>query len=434
MARNRGLVFAMEEIQEEESAAAVAEAPLAVDSLETEMLDVNEQAMEIDDTNTAIEEAVEDTDTLEDIANVMDDSVEEGGMDPVAAKVAEVAVESIYARLGVKKSHSLPAMESFGSKGTRIAATKIAVEGIKEGIKYVWEQIKAAAAKVWGWIKSFLATIFNTAGKLKERAIALGAKIKGLIGKKPSAAKVRSLSYTELSEGIKATEELANASASNTESMAQPMTDSNFVNAVKDESSLEKLKAIDVKLSGFKSDGKVDEDGNITYKSEPMVDGSVIEVKIPSKTTMGEAFLKALSKQTVRKSKKGAKSVATEDDSITDVKFTEVNTATPEEMIGVCEKISIIAKVTEAAKSIAAKISSTANSFLQMIKNIGTAIVNAAKDVAGMFQRAFSAISRTVSSFIAMVYNSIVSSGKAALDWVEKHYRAYTAKKEPAAA
>ncbi len=443
MARSRGLVWAMEELEEQE-AVAVVEEPMAVDSMETDMLEVSEQAAEIDDTNTAIEEAVEDVDTLEDIASVMDESTENGGMDQVSARVAEVAVESIYARLGVRKSKSLPAMESFGSKGTRLTATKIAVEGIQDGIKYVWEKIKAAAEKVWGWIKSFLGMIANTAGKLKDRAAALAAKAKGLVGKKPEEAKVDlgsvgskaavdgKADFTHLIVGLKNATVLAENAQANSEALSADMVDSALVSAVESEEALAKLKTSDAGLKGFeKADGA--QEGMEKFVSGQVPGGDALEVEVPKAGLSGKEALAAKTLALVQKYTKSKKVAKEELSDVTDVKFVET-VATPEELAEVCEKVGVMAKLVEGAKAGLGKVTAAASKFLGMIKTIGTKIVNAAKDVAGLFQKAFSAVSRVVSGFFSKVYGMIVSSGKACLDWVEKHYAAYKAKKAEKAA
>lgn len=438
MARSRGLVWAMEELEEQEAAAnAVVEEPLAVDSLETDILEVNEDAGEIDDLNASIEEAVEDVDTLEDIASVMDESTENGGMDQTTARVAEIAVESIYKRLGVQKK-SMPAMESFGSKGTRVGATKIAVEKIGEVLKEVWARIYAAGVKVFNWVKDFILNCINSAGKLKDRAIALAAKVKGLVGKKPEEAEVSLGSTGEavaidgkadasaLSEGLKNLLELAEGIEKNNETMSKEMVEQNFLKAVQDETSLNNLKATHDTLVAFNNNDKADEDGNVSLTTKPLPGNVEIEVTVPKIGTVGHAYIDALSKQKISKKKGKRKGVATESNSEDGIRIT---TATPEQLIEVCEKVSALAKIVEASKSAAAKISSASSSFLSIIKNIGTKIAEVAKDVAGSFQRACSAISRNVSSFISTILSTIMNSGKSCLDWVEKHYAAYKAKK-----
>lgn len=439
MARSRGLVWAMEELEEQAAAAtAVPEEPLAVDSLETDILEVNEDAGEIDDLNASIEEAVEDVDTLEDIASVMDESTENGGMDQTTARVAEIAVESIYKRLGVQKK-TMPAMESFGGKGTRVGATKIAVEGVTDVIKAVWEKIAAAGKKVWGWITSFLDTIINTAGKLKDRAVALAEKVKGLVGKKSEQAKV-DLGSTgasvavdgkadaeSIKKGAEALVEFSKTIDADAAAITEEVTDSKLASASESEEALNNLSQNEVKLSGFTTDGKEDEDGCVTYQSAEFPGGSTIEARLAAKGKRGKDLLEALSKQSARKNKK-SKGVAKEE-YYDDNGELMVPVATPEQLATVCEKVGLMAKTLEASKKAMDKAKAAGNSFLALVKSIGTKIAKAAKDVAGLFQRAFSRVTGFISSFFSSIYSTCVNSGKACLDWVEKHYAAYKAKK-----
>lgn len=444
MARSRGLVWAMEELEEQE-AAAVVEEPMAVDSMETDMLEVTEQAAQIDETNTAIEEAVEDLDTLEDIASVMDESVENGGMDQVSARVAEVAVESIYARLGVRKSKSLPAMESFGSKGTRLAATKLAVEGIGEGIKYVWEKIKAAAQKVWGWIKTFLGMIVNTAGKLKDRAAELAAKVKGLVGAKKPEGKVDLGSVgakvavdgkadtASVMSGLDAAEKLAKGAQANSEAMAKDMTDSQLMEAIKSEDSIDNLKTIHTEIKGF-NETKSEEENMTKFESGQLPGGDVISVEVPKEGIAGKEALMAKLKALVTKFNSSKKSKVAKEEYYDDDGELSVPAASPEELGKVCEKVGAMAKIVEAGKSALGKITSMGNSFMALIKSAATKVAGYAKDLGSLIQRAFSTASGVVASFFSKVYTAIVNSGKACLDWVEKHYQAYKGKKAEKAA
>ena len=114
-------------------------------------------AQDIDDSVEAIEEAAADQETLEGIADVMDRSVAAGtGIDANAARIAEVAVESICLRLGMDyKPRTGAGMEAFGRSETKLAATKRASEGVKEFAIKIWEGIKAAIKRVWEMVKSF---------------------------------------------------------------------------------------------------------------------------------------------------------------------------------------------------------------------------------------------------------------------------------------
>ena len=185
--RTRGLVFAMEEAE--------AELPVEGDAIEQQVAEASaeveastaetvEQVADVEEVTGAVDDAVADSDTLEGIQDVMAESVERGeGLDETAAAVAEVAVEAICARLGIRTSgRVLPAMESFGSKNSRVAATKIAMEGIGDKISAIWEAIKKAFKNVWMKIKDFFAKFFSNTEAVKKLAASLKSKAEDLKG------------------------------------------------------------------------------------------------------------------------------------------------------------------------------------------------------------------------------------------------------------
>ena len=171
-----GLVSAMEEeIVEAADPAPEVLVPETTAQVETAAAEVTENTGEVEEMVAAVEEAADDAVALDDVADIMEESVEKGeGMDETAAAMAEVAVESICARLGVKKTQAvIPSLESFGSKNSRLQATRIALEGLKEKIVQIWNAIKAAVAKVASMVKSFLV------GLLKNRKL-LVSHLEGL--------------------------------------------------------------------------------------------------------------------------------------------------------------------------------------------------------------------------------------------------------------
>lgn len=176
--RNKGLVLAMEDdsfegIGSDDTVGALGE-------VEAGASEIQEDGGEIEDINTAIEDAAEDTETLGDIQDIMADSVESGeGLDETSAEIAEVAVEAICARLGIRGSRTMPATESFGSSNSRVAATKIAMEGIGDRIKTIWQAIEKAFISMWTKIKEFFAKFFTNTEKIKKAAAALKEKAKG---------------------------------------------------------------------------------------------------------------------------------------------------------------------------------------------------------------------------------------------------------------
>jgi hypothetical protein len=168
----RGLVAAMES---ETVDAEPVEEVMAADSAETSLVEAADAGAAIDAEVTQIESAQADSDTLGEIADTLEASEETGGLDPVAAELTEVAIESIYSRLGIVRKEK-PAMEAFGDKQTRVRATQIAVEDIKARMKQIWEAIVAAFMRVADWLKNFFAAVMDSNEKLAQRADALEKK------------------------------------------------------------------------------------------------------------------------------------------------------------------------------------------------------------------------------------------------------------------
>lgn len=180
MGRFKGICFAIEDENTEvlpvpaEEVAVPAE--LVADVAEVESAEVENSEMQV-----AGDQAGEDLETLEEVRDVLEDSVEAGeGVDQPAAAIAEIAVESICRRLGMKRVTFMPAMESFGSKNNRVAATRIAVEGIGETIKNGWKALIEWLKKTWESIKAFFKKMFDANLKLGKAADEMKGKVAAL--------------------------------------------------------------------------------------------------------------------------------------------------------------------------------------------------------------------------------------------------------------
>lgn len=169
-----GLVLAMEE-DEAAIAAPESEIPEAIVDLEESAGEASAEVGEIEDMHEAIESAEADAETLGDIRDTMQEAVDSGeGIPESAAAIADVAVEAICDRLGIRREQPLvPATENFGSQGSRLAATKIAIEGIGDSIKRIWESIKKALLAAWEKIKAFFNTYFTSLGRARTLLEAL---------------------------------------------------------------------------------------------------------------------------------------------------------------------------------------------------------------------------------------------------------------------
>jgi hypothetical protein len=181
----KGLVLALEEM-ENEMLEPTEEEVVAEDTTETrldadEALDeVTETESEVDGMSDSIEDTEADIDTLDEIHDTMEDSVEEQGegLSEDAAEIAEVAIEAIAARLGIKREgRLLPATENFKSVSSRKMATKLAMEEAKNIAGKAWEAILKAIAWIKEKINQFFANLFKNVDRLEAHIKAVRSHI-----------------------------------------------------------------------------------------------------------------------------------------------------------------------------------------------------------------------------------------------------------------
>lgn len=114
--------------------------------------------------------------SLESIASQAQSSIEDGGLDRQGAGMLEVAVESHLSRVGMNAEDSVASLESFGGTGTRVEATQVSVEAIKDRAKALWkylvEKFVEVRQKVFAWFKK----VFSGAAMLKKRAEGIAKK------------------------------------------------------------------------------------------------------------------------------------------------------------------------------------------------------------------------------------------------------------------
>lgn len=168
----RGLVAAMED---ETNAAELAIGEAGADSAEADLVEATDISADVEAGTSEVEQATADADTLGRIADTAEAAEADGGLDPVAAEIAEIAVEAIYARLGVAHT-SYPALESFSGKSGRKRATRYAVESIKETIKKIWAAVVNAFQKIVDFVKNFFNKLFDGNRKMLARINALEKK------------------------------------------------------------------------------------------------------------------------------------------------------------------------------------------------------------------------------------------------------------------
>lgn len=182
MART-GLIFRMENDggsataeSAEEVLAVEAEASRATEEVETASGDVTE-------VETGIENAGEAQAELSSIEASVEEAAEDGGMTPREAEHVQARLERVAALLGttVADMGLTFRKESFGGASSRVAATKMRLEGIKEWGKKIWEAIK----KAWAWLKDAVTNFF---AKLTNNIEAVEKRLKELQGRVNSAA------------------------------------------------------------------------------------------------------------------------------------------------------------------------------------------------------------------------------------------------------
>ena len=190
----RGL-FAVMEDELSDDVAATDVAPEQVEQLEAQVAEgeLNQAETEVSEASEVVDQATAAIEELAEIQEVMADSVvgdgtpeapTGDGLSEDAAKVAEVAVESICARLGYKPAKKIvPALESFGSSSSRLEATRYAMETIGGTISRIWQAIKDFFKNIWNKLKEFWARLFDGATKLKNRAIKVQEKVTNAVDK-----------------------------------------------------------------------------------------------------------------------------------------------------------------------------------------------------------------------------------------------------------
>lgn len=183
---SRGIVAAMED---EAQAAELAIDDAGSESMEASMVDVVDMSADIETGTSEMTQTVSDADQLERHVEVLTDAEGEGGASPELVEATEIAVESIYARLGIYGATGIPALEAFSTKTGRARATRIAIEDIKGKIKQIWEAVKSAFVKLVNFVKDFFGKLMDTKKKVMARITSLEVKVKSLKGK-PAKDKV----------------------------------------------------------------------------------------------------------------------------------------------------------------------------------------------------------------------------------------------------
>lgn len=132
---------------------------------ETAVLDA---ADEVAERETDVVELTEAADNLEQVRGILEESLEENGLDRTGAAVVALNMQRSLSRIGT--DINVPSMESYSSASNRIHATRLTMEAIEGKLKEIWEAIKAALMRVWEATKKFFASIFDSVTRVRTQA------------------------------------------------------------------------------------------------------------------------------------------------------------------------------------------------------------------------------------------------------------------------
>lgn len=179
MARNPGLMFRMENA-DSAAAGTDADASLEVNSAATQAAQEVEGASgDVTEVDTGIENAETAQTELGDVQGLVEEAVEDGdGLSPREAAHVEARLEHIANLLGttIEAQGLTFRRESFGGAQSRLAATKMRLEGIKAMATSIWEAMKRG----WVWLKEAVSNLF---AKITSNAEAVEKRLKDLKGR-----------------------------------------------------------------------------------------------------------------------------------------------------------------------------------------------------------------------------------------------------------
>lgn len=133
--------------------------------------EIIKDAGELDNIDTGIEDAFEAQDKIEDLIEAAEETAQNGGMSDKEAKLLEISHESIMSTLGMGhrttglSANPVASLESYASAQTRMPATLVTIESLKDSVKNLGGKIIAA-------LKAALSTVVNfVVGLLRNRAL-----------------------------------------------------------------------------------------------------------------------------------------------------------------------------------------------------------------------------------------------------------------------
>ena len=130
----------------------------------------------VDSQSDLIEKALAATGELQEVENCLEDSIaKNGGVSEQTAKMTEMALEVICCKLGVspRQDRLMPTMEAFGSSNSRLVATTVTMEGIKEQAVRILKLIRDSLVKVWEVAKTLFKNLLKSRVALEKHIVYL---------------------------------------------------------------------------------------------------------------------------------------------------------------------------------------------------------------------------------------------------------------------
>lgn len=385
------------------------------------------EAAEVDEIATAIEDAEVAAGNMEEAAEVLEGGVESGeGVSEETAQAVDIAVEAALNMLGAshRGSNLMPSLESWGSGHSRLASTKLALEGVSDKIKEIWKKIVEFVKTIAQKVIDFFAKFFDNTERLKKAAAKMRAKVNEAgAGSKVKDKEIKNGSVTKAfnnGEGksdystavaILETHTGAAKSASTTVKSLRAIIDS--LSSVKNMESIGgKLQDITKQATG--SGGELFEEGRKRgHRSSPMLGGRRIEIGVE----IGEATRQAdrtadasltYFMNTIEPEKKSTK---------------EASTLTPSQCLDLIKKVEELATATEEYK----KIKSDVQDMTKATAKLADAMIKASDEQgsAAGIRKFVSSMASTVSRYVTMLPAWNVSAGNAALSYVSSSISAW---------
>lgn len=153
------------------------------DSVETDLLEVNDGIEELADFELDMDNAVETADKLEVVQESLRDIAANGGLDRHGAKILNLYLEHLYDDVNMPAAaRNTVACEAFGGTKSRTEATTLALEEIEKKVETLWDSIITFVEKGLQFFADLWKKFTDAATKLKARAEELGkaaAAVKG---------------------------------------------------------------------------------------------------------------------------------------------------------------------------------------------------------------------------------------------------------------